>query len=160
MTKQEKLSCEDLKYQKENEKTDQLVGAFMDQQVDLFLDEFVCKASIEFNHCEFYCDKLLSEEVKNQVRTTVSIVIQEEQADLRLKQKQLMLELKEKIIEEAIESLVDVKVDSMIRECCERVLIEYRKERLESIYKDLLEETLPKLIEKELFQVSDKLFRS
>lgn len=148
------MNFEDVKFQRENEKSTKLVDELMDLEADRFMDEFISRAAIDYTHCEFYCDKLVGEEVRNQARSLANAVLEEERAELRLRQKQLKLELREKLMGEAIDSLVDAKVDSMIQECCERVLIECRKERLEGVYYDLLEDTLPKLIEKELFQVT------
>lgn len=147
------MAIEDVKYEQENEKITKLANEFMDHQTELCLDEFINRASIDFTHCEFYCEKLLAEEVKNQARSLVNMALEEERAELKLREKQMKQELREKLMGEYIDSLVDAKVDSMIQECCERVTVECRKERLEGVYNDLLEETLPKLIEKELFQV-------
>lgn len=147
------MAIEDVKYEQENEKITKLANEFMDHQTELCLDEFINRASIDLTHCEFYCEKLLAEEVKNQARSLVNMALEEERAELKLREKQMKQELREKLMGEYIDSLVDAKVDSMIQECCERVTVECRKERLEGVYNDLLEETLPKLIEKELFQV-------
>lgn len=150
---QEKLDAEDSKIKEYEGKCENLIDQLFQKQTDAFLEDFLYQASIEFNHCEFYCDKLLTEEIKCQSRLISAEVIKEEHIDRQLKEKQMKIEIKEKITEDLVEVFVNEKVDNMIQECCERVLLECKKERLEAVYNDFLDETLPKLIEKELFEV-------
>jgi len=142
---------------------DVLNGVIKRQVEDLF-DESVYKTSIEFNHCEFYLEKLLMEIVKTEVRVLACEIygaelkekkIREQQAEAERKsrERQEIDEIRKNICDELVENMIQSKVDAMLQECSERVVTECRKERLESIYEKVLEEVIPKMIEKELFEV-------
>lgn len=147
------MDIEDEKLKAYEEKLLKLVDQFTGHQANIFLDEFIYKASIEYNHCEFYRDKLVTEEAKLQMRPIIKEAMAEVLAERKAAEKQTIVEIKEKLVLEIGEQFIEGKVDLMLQECCERVIKECNTERLESFYNDILDETIPKLIEKELFEV-------
>ena len=144
---------EDLKIKEEEKRFDELVEKLIQTQMDAFLEDLLTRVAVETNICEFIREKLINEEIRTQLKTIGGIVIDEEKKEMKLLEKKIHLEIKEALIIEFVETIINDTLGSLMKECCERVILEVRNERINTVYNDLLDDLLPKFIEKELFQV-------
>ena len=140
--------------EEENErKLDKLVDLYTEkQQADLF-DELLARVVTDSTICESIRDKLVRDEISasasetsNQIRAICASVIEEERQEIKLRERQLKKEIKEKFEVECAETLLNEITGSLMRECCERVIWQLKNERLNSIYDDILDEVLKKML--------------
>ena len=144
---------QELKIKEEEKRLDELVEKLILTQLDACLEEMLTRAAVETNICDFIREKLINEEIRTQLKAVGLIVIDEEKKEMKLLEKKIHLEIKEALINEFVETIINDTLGSLMKECCERVILEVRNERINTVYNDLLDDLMPKLIEKELFEV-------
>jgi hypothetical protein len=137
----------------ETEKIEQLVNAYMQNEIEKLLVEVQDQTQIEMRICEFIRDKLISEEINQANANTAQLfksiatkVIDEELQERKQQERRFVIELKEKIESELLNKILAENLNSLIRECCERVVQEARNERIQAIYENILDEVIYKAL--------------
>lgn len=136
----------------ENEKkVDKLVDEVCQKQHEALIDELIAQTVVESFMIEFIRDKLINEEISSTsklLRGICSNVIEEEKAELKRQEKLFKQEIKTKVEAEILEKIVNDTVDSLMKECGERVIWESKNERVTDIYESILDEVVKKMIDK------------
>ena len=121
---------------------------FLDELFSQAIDQSVNEHFI----LQFIIDKLFNEEISEKsvhMRGMCRSVLEEEKTEQKKREKLIQQEIKLKLEGELIERSINDTVDTLIHECCERVLVEAKNEFLNLIYQDLVEEVITKsMIEK------------
>ena len=136
------------KSQRFEQKLDALVDEYVARQQQLLYDEVIERATVESGICEFIRDKLVNDEVSLLMRSVCASSLDEERREAALKEARTRQELRDKLQLECVEALVNETTERLMRECCERVLLELKNERALSVYETLLDEVMPRMLER------------
>jgi hypothetical protein len=146
---------EKLLQQESEKKLDALVDAYTARQQEILIEDLLAQVTTESKICEFIRDKLLTDEINttqsvtsNMLRNICIRTIEEERQEMKMKEKQLKKEMREKFEAEIVETLINEITGNLMRECCERVIWEMKNERVTSIYEDILDEVVRKMIDR------------
>lgn len=152
---EELIIKEKILQQEMDNKINAIVDEYCARQQETLFEDVLTRVLTESNICEFIRDKLINDEINstksvtsNLLRSICSKAIDEERQEIKLKEKQIKREIKEKIEGELVEVLVNEITGNLMRECCERVIWELKNERVTSIYEDVLDEVVRKMIDR------------
>ena len=134
-------------------KLNELLHELTLNRADNFLSSLISQVITEISMCDFIMEKLINEEVKKELKELINIVIKDEHEEKKQLEKKLREEMKSKLELEFIGRYIDEVVAGLIKECCERTIHQEKSEQNMKILEGILDELMPKMIEKELFNV-------
>jgi hypothetical protein len=149
--------------EKTNKFADEVIDASTATTIEFLFNEGVEQAINENFILEFIVEKLTNEEINSKMSKTSKLLrdladncLREELNAQREEQQRLEKQMKQQLRAQLEEELTDKiftdTIDSLIRECCERVKVEVRNELINSIYIELADEVVKTTLEKCVLQ--------